>query len=65
MNQPNPYFRKNSWYFYDETGDEYGPYPTQQDALSELMKYCHELEYGPPWWRRTAAKIRKWAWGER
>lgn len=52
---PNPYFvslhqsgQKSGqsgigWYWYDETGDIYGPFKTEYEAQFELDRYCKYL----------------------
>lgn len=41
----NPYFDKGAWYWYDETGDVYGPYDLEEEAKTMLTLYCKsELE---------------------
>jgi hypothetical protein len=36
----NPYERDGKWWFYDETGCEYGPYRDEATASLELKHYC-------------------------
>lgn len=56
---PNPYTRNGKWFFYDETGDEYGPFPSERKATRELLRYCHYLNYGPTLWQRIFWPIKE------
>jgi len=42
--QSDPHERNGSWYFYDETGDEYGPYDNKAVAEAAMILYAHWLE---------------------
>lgn len=55
---PNPYSRMDQWYFYDETGDEYGPFRSERKATRELAKYLYWLDNGPTPWQRFL--LQKW-----
>ena len=57
---PNPYERNDAWYFYDETGDEHGPYSSEKKALKNLLAYCYFLDHGPTLWQRVWWPIRRW-----
>lgn len=49
---PNPYRKPDgSWWFHDETGDEYGPFKTDAKAAKGLLKYCIWLDKGPSRWQ--------------
>lgn len=28
------------WFFYDETGDEHGPYNSKEEAIDAVIRYC-------------------------
>lgn len=44
----NPWQGTDScWYWYDETGDEHGPYASLRAATEELRAYEHFLNHGP------------------
>jgi hypothetical protein len=43
----NPYEKDGKWYFYDETQDEHGPYPTEEKAYAEFTLYGIYLNEGP------------------
>lgn len=34
------------WYHVDETGEEYGPFDTKEEAIYRLKDYCFWLENG-------------------
>lgn len=36
----NPYHEQDGWYWWDETGDAYGPYNTRDHACRDLRDYC-------------------------
>lgn len=55
------------WYFRDETGDPYGPYPSEARAKKELEAYCRFLDHGPTrwqriWWPTRSTLKRAWKW---
>lgn len=69
---PNPYSRVvtitrrngleqdyTKWFFFDETGDEHGPYNSLRRATRELMKHCYWLEHGPTRWQRIWWPVKK------
>lgn len=41
----------DNWYFYDETGDDMGPYPSETRARKMLEAYCYWLDHGPTMWQ--------------
>lgn len=49
-----PYFSEfhQAWFFYDETGDIMGPFPSYKRAMKEYKAYCHWLNHGPTLWQR-------------
>lgn len=58
MTTPNPYRDSDGWYFYDQEGNEFGPFPTQEKAIRQLLRYIHWLNYGPTFWQRLWWPIR-------
>jgi len=49
------------WKWIDETGDESEKtYPTQMDALRDLLSYCDFLNNGPTLWQKITAWFRLW-----
>lgn len=53
--RPDPYERGGCWFWYDETGDESGPYPTERAARMDLLKYARYLYLGPDPTKRAVA----------
>lgn len=39
MTLENPYSKKNQWYFYDESQEEYGPFISKEAAQTQLNLY--------------------------
>lgn len=56
----NPFKAIDGWYWIDETGDTYGPYPSQRTALRGLLDYWDYLEEGPTLWQRLSWPFRAW-----
>jgi hypothetical protein len=51
------------WRWYDETGCmQNRTYPTQMDALRDLMRYVRYLERGPTLWQRVWWPVRYTLW---
>jgi hypothetical protein len=40
------YKHEKGWFFYDETGDDHGPYETKELAVSRMFLYAHWLQTG-------------------
>lgn len=58
--QQNPFKAINGWYWLDETGDTTGPYPSQMDALRDLLDYVDYLNHGPlTFWQRFGKYLLK------
>lgn len=49
------------WFFYDETGDEHGPYRTRRCAERELARYCRWLDSGPTRWQKIWWPVKRFA----
>ena len=50
------------WFWYDETGDEYGPYRTRRRAQRALDEYvAYNLDGLPvPWTVKLRWRVRRW-----
>ena len=40
---PNPNKKDDGWYWYDEGGEEFDPYSTENEALEKLSDYSQHL----------------------
>lgn len=40
----NPYEKDGKWFFYDETGDEHGPYDSMHLANANMYLHAHWLD---------------------
>lgn len=58
----NPFPSLGKWWFHDENGKTYGPYPTQMHALKHLMKYITWLDNGPTIWQSLWWPVRYTFW---
>lgn len=53
--------KSDGWYWYDETGDEHGPYNTRELVEKQIKDYCKYLENGPTLWQRIRYQLlRRW-----
>lgn len=43
--------RNGKWYFYDETGDEHGPYKSGKACDKAIKSYVYWLDNGPTLWQ--------------